>query len=556
MKISRLNFFNSQGNRIPVTFRHKINFEIMGSSELSSGWKSNPKGYIDVDPSGFITDMGLTDTGESYPLSQENSITAEEYEKLLVSDYFIKGININLSEDGTTVIDTKTIDTSWFDVSLSSNIQYYSDTQDASIRFFHISAIGLKEDTSTLFPENTLNEIFENSEIENLYPSSVFHASIYLEPVSTELVSSETIFILENRINEDGSMGMFRPQSHYEGLRFEFPESDSSTLFIKDSSEYMAEDGKGQDIDNMDHSSIYWSHYKSFALTEDFGNVIQNTISDISYTADESEPLIMSIGFQTDEEGCYEDTMLMYTVDMSNSKTFSPVPVGVFSIKSEAIGEDERYRTLFTDFGIPDPKDYQDVFKQSSLNEAGQNWDFINKKSKELFLSYHEIFPYAGTYKALINAMKFLGYDDIYFKEWYLHVDSSSDVRELTYQKMDVNTGETLKSKLNRYGVSMEDFMKWKKLDKLTLIYRFNEEDANEETVNGKFNYKDSNGNTHTDSRCVFNIPELKNTYSYYTDEVLSKLIALKSWIEKYNIGVNCHIADITGEGIYINKIK
>lgn len=567
MKISRLSFFNSRGNKIPVTFRHKINFEILGSSELSSGWKTSPKGYIDVDPSGFITDIGMLDKGESYPLSEESNITADEYESLLASDYFIKGMNVSLSDDGVSVSDMKTIDTSWLDISLSSSLQYYSDTPDASIRFFHMSSVSLKQDTSVSAVDNILNDVFGNHTVESLYPSSVFHASIYLDPVSTELVSSETIFILEDRNSEDGSTGMYRPQSRYEGLRFEFPEADTSTLFIKDSSEYAAEEGNTQDMDNMDHSMIYWSRYKSFALPEDFGGSSQVSVSgpdgnlhyiqETSYTADEAEPLIMSIGFQTDEEGCYEDTMLMYIVNMSSfAETFNPVPVGVFSIKSEAIGEDERYRTLFTDFGIPDPEDYQDVFKQSSLNEEGQDWNFINKKSKELFLSYHEIFPYVGTYKALMNAIKFLGYDDVYFKEWYLHIDSSSDGREVTYQKMDVNTGETIKSKLARYGVSMEDFMKWKKLDKLTLVYRINEEDSNEETVNGRFTYKDSSGNTHTESQRIFSIPELKNTYSYYTDEVLSKLIALKEWIEKYIIGVNCHIADITGEGLYINRIK
>ena len=111
MKISRLSFFNSRGNKIPVTFRHKINFEILGSSELSSGWKTSPKGYIDVDPSGFITDIGMLDKGESYPLSEESNITADEYESLLASDYFIKGMNVSLSDDGVSISDTKTIDT-------------------------------------------------------------------------------------------------------------------------------------------------------------------------------------------------------------------------------------------------------------------------------------------------------------------------------------------------------------------------------------------------------------------------------------------------------------
>ena len=61
--------------------------------------------------------------------------------------------------------------------------------------------------------------------------------------------------------------------------------------------------------------------------------------------------------------------------------------IGFILINSEAIGEDERYRTLFSNFGIPDPIEYQEVFKDSDPNEEKINFDFINKKSKELFLT-------------------------------------------------------------------------------------------------------------------------------------------------------------------------
>jgi len=34
-------------------------------------------------------------------------------------------------------------------------------------------------------------------------------------------------------------------------------------------------------------------------------------------------------------------------------------------------------------------------------------------------ISYDNIFPYVGTYKALLGAVRFLGYWDLIFKEWY-----------------------------------------------------------------------------------------------------------------------------------------
>lgn len=87
--------------------------------------------------------------------------------------------------------------------------------------------------------------------------------------------------------------------------------------------------------------------------------------------------------------------------------------------RTEVEDEDERYRTLFTNFGIPDPITYPNIFKEQDPQEEGTDWRLVNRKSKELFLEYDQIFPYAGTYRALFNAIKYLGYQDIIFKEWY-----------------------------------------------------------------------------------------------------------------------------------------
>jgi len=38
--------------------------------------------------------------------------------------------------------------------------------------------------------------------------------------------------------------------------------------------------------------------------------------------------------------------------------------MGVISFKSEVEGEDERFRTLLTDFGVPDPKYYSNIFAE------------------------------------------------------------------------------------------------------------------------------------------------------------------------------------------------
>lgn len=93
-----------------------------------------------------------------------------------------------------------------------------------------------------------------------------------------------------------------------------------------------------------------------------------------------------------------------------NNETDEDYLVGAIRFNTEAVGEDERFRTLLGNFGIPDPVKYPNIFKSQSVDEEGCDWKLINEKSKELFLYYEQIFPYSGTYKALFNAIKYLGY--------------------------------------------------------------------------------------------------------------------------------------------------
>ena len=139
----------------------------------------------------------------------------------------------------------------------------------------------------------------------------------------------------------------------------------------------------------------------------------------------------VNIGFCAEEEGIFKETLHICLLDRGKNKSISLnecdiIPIGTISLNAESIGEDERYRTLFTNFGIPDPKTYNDIFANTSIDEDKIDNILLNQNSKKLFLTYSEIFPYAGTYKALINAVKVLGYDDLFFKEWYKEIGNSA----------------------------------------------------------------------------------------------------------------------------------
>ena len=155
-----------------------------------------------------------------------------------------------------------------------------------------------------------------------------------------------------------------------------------------------------------------------FALLPDEINRIpsQTTTNTLNFT----------VGFQAEREGCYQNVMGMFVRDNTTNEDFL---VGAVEFKTTVEGEDERYRTLTENLGIPDPKIYPNIFREQDPDEQGVDWQLVNKKSKELMLSFDQIFPYSGTYKALFKAIKFLGYQDVVFKEWYKIIDSNDQQR-------------------------------------------------------------------------------------------------------------------------------
>jgi len=56
--------------------------------------------------------------------------------------------------------------------------------------------------------------------------------------------------------------------------------------------------------------------------------------------------------------------------------------MGLISIKVEVEGEDERFRTLLTNFGVPDPVYYSNIFAEQDYAEQGKDYELINRKSK------------------------------------------------------------------------------------------------------------------------------------------------------------------------------
>ena len=244
----------------------------------------------------------------------------------------------------------------------------------------------------------------------------------------------------------------------------------------------------------------------------------------------------VNVGFSGENDGVYEQGLYICLVDKANtenSELGEAYPIGEIKMAAETEGEDERYRSFFENFGIPDPKYYNNIFIDSDINNDSPDYISINKNSKKMFLAYNDIFPYIGSYKALLNAIRTLGYEDeIFFKEWYKEIGNSAleDSGYTTYEiSFKDNTNRNLISNLD-----ISERIHLRKMNWVSMVYKINEELDKPEDK--------------------FGFPTAITNYKNFNTDRLAKILSLKNWLEKYAMGVNCHITDVGGEGLVFER--
>jgi len=436
------------------------NFKIFDKAGSQLNWNPDPliqltftdstgtgaEGFLITDPSGHAISAEMISGGYLY----DHTDTSVGYTYALNS----------VSQDITSDVSIDTIDVSIFGSNVSNpNTKSISGLQirDLSINF--------------------------------VYPSVTYASAIFLQPVASGLVETETLYILDE-FAKDQYRRPYDPTNSI--LVMEFVGDDDQISFFNV---------------NEATNEITWTDSLAFDTSTLQANV----------------PIQVNIGFKADNEGVYERILRMYHLVGTTLYTIAEIVVN-----AEAIGEDERFRTLIANFGLPDPIGMKQIFKETDINEDLPDWKILNYKSKHIILEYDKIMPFIGTYKGLINAIRWLGYDDIYIREWFLNVKENKKISLIIpYEAKDRTQTILMFSPEQRKTI--------KKLNQLSLNYCLTRE---------------------TGQLDVYGTPETENCYTYNLQEVFVKLLGLKNWLEKNIIGVNCRITDITGEGIYFERIQ
>ena len=229
----------------------------------------------------------------------------------------------------------------------------------------------------------------------------------------------------------------------------------------------------------------------------------------------------IDIGAYSEEDGGFGDKILIIDPDSGETKM-------TIQLYVEFEEEDSRLDELIRSLGIH--KDFNtshwNLLSDSDPEEAKVDWNKLNAKRKELLLEYHNILPYRGTYKGLVNILKFFGYGNLEVKEYWVKPNYKEN-------KLD----KKLKTIVNNGEIDVQndkDDRNFNKSGFFALVYKINE-------ITGELNKLD--------------LPITIESSEFTDRELLLKLFGLKSYLNKRWMVSTTKVIDIRGEGDWFNGV-
>lgn len=365
----------------------------------------------------------------------------------------------------------------------------------------------------------------ESNDLNLLYNSekNLWEGICYLPKVSTGLYETLTIYILEEVQGQLGNTKYVTPISeNVQPTSFKF-KFFSGYEFSEDIFMYGAENINGKlEIKKIEEQSFALLDASvSTGINIDGFKIIGGSLP--------LSPIKCNVALMSNIDNYHTRLLDIFEV-INGVETL----VATIRIYGETEEEDERLAVLLSNIGMTlTPEDYM-ILKDSDIKELSPNWLLMNQKRKELLLQASQIKPFIGTYKALLNAIDFFGYDKITLKEYWLNINEQSEnfgkLKAVAIPNQDV-TG-FLADKNRGHELPSSNL---KKTSRFSLVYRLNNVDGGVDE---------------------WDLPTVKESVDYAPDEVLIKLYGLKNKLQKNFLPLQAKIVDITGEGDYFSQFN
>ena len=546
MANSKLLFFDKQGE--------PLNFEYIGPTGptpaddkfvFSADTSSLSPGTVD------ISSLAASDT-------LVFNVTAESGYNILnwateVSDFIQKGAQVTLS---LSVLGTAQV--------LKGRISSIDITNPASgISVVFLSTVGSKiiSNGKRLYVETT----YVNR------PCGYYYGKAYFDLVSAGLVENYQIFVLQEFL--DSVTG---------GLIHGYPHTDLCYYSPGGSSKWRTR-WESNEYGNVDVSDIIFTYkiqqndpsaggdpiiYNYPNLVYEIPGPTGDSYSTNGYleTSDNiGIALSFNVALQADSQfaDVYERKLIV-----EDLTTSGPVKVMEIDFYGQVVGEDERLKVLTNNLGRSFfPKD-SDIIRDHDPSEPLPDYLEINEKRKELMVAGEEIFPYIGSYRGLINAIKFFGYQDLRIKEYWLNIRYSN--ASLTPLQSTTSFLQEYKNQPGGYSqnILIKDVLDNPNSGKYRLVQTYGPNKdgqyvldvSSPSTLVPTNTYKKTSLfglyydiNRITDRVDPYGYPIANDAFMFSQEEVLLKLFALKNRLKETYLPLNARIVDITGEGVYFN---
>jgi len=366
----------------------------------------------------------------------------------------------------------------------------------------------------------------ESNDLNLLYNSdtNIWEGVCYLPIVSTGLYETLTIYILEQVQGLLGNDQYITPIATMLGetqFKFKF---FNGYEFSKDIFMYSASNNNGRLEITKDNIQVHPILPPDPAYFEGEVNGIKKIKTNMSMI-----PIKCNIALMSHDDNYHTGILDIFEVNNGNE-----ILIASIRIYGETESEDERLTVLLSNIGMSMSEDEYMILKDSNIMEFAPDWILMNQKRKELLLQASEIKPFIGTYKALLNAIDFYGYNNLTLKEYWLNINEQSENfgKLLAVAIPNQDTVGFLANKNNNNELPNSNI---KKTSRFSIVYRLNEADGGVDS---------------------WDIPTVKESSDYSPDEVIIKLYGLKKKLQSTYLPLNAKIVDITGEGDYFSQFN
>lgn len=405
---------------------------------------------------------------------------------------------------------------------LNKNL-YFFDKNGELFNFDYIDYVLLNEQPDDW--ETNYNEYYKYDKVTKTYTKlSVYedfvpdqyydvvdgwYGVIYLDDVSVDLFSTQSILILEKEVKNNQDYYYYpktRTDVNQWNVFWEEEDLDEIMLFtynkryVNLTQTALTQEPDGPDIIKADRINIPLSN------------------------VEEREAVQVNIALNSKEENTFKRTLNI----IDNNGNY----VAVIDVYGKTIGEDERLKTMCENLGYKIIDTDSIAFEATDVKEILPDWLVVNEKRKEILLEGHNIMPYVGAYKAIINVIKYFGYNELQIREFWKNVDPNSDYYGKYLQADCIDFLSVDNVRFNQPKVSLPS-KQYRKTSLFALVYKIND--------------------ITPDSYDEDNLPLTHENQTFTQEEILIKLFALKKKLEKDFLPLNARIIDIIGEADFFS---